>query len=318
MYKKLKLFLCVQNKQIGKRIDKVLSDLIFKCSRSKIKELILKKRVKIDNKIINKPDKKITQEKVIFVEILLDKIKKLEPQKISLDIVYEDQEILIINKPANLVVHPGFGNEDKTLLNGLLYYEPNLFHVPRAGIIHRLDKNTTGLMVIAKTIFSRNKLINDLKRRKIVREYEAIVYGLIKKNGTINKPITRHPKNRIKMIVHDKGKFAVTHYSFLENFDSYTRLRIKLETGRTHQIRVHMEYINHSILGDPIYKRNKFRLKDSKKNFSFVTKFNRQALHSAKLSLIHPVKNKNMEWKAKLPKDMFDLIEKLKNKKLNK
>lgn len=313
MFKKLKFLLHIQKKQLGKRIDKILSELLVKFSRSKIKKLILDKKIKINEKIIYKPDKKIFKSKKIIVEILLKKVKKLKAQKILLDIIYEDDQLMVVNKPANLVVHPGAGNIDKTLLNGLLYYNPFLINLPRSGIVHRLDKNTTGLIIIAKTIISYNKLIEYFKLKKVFREYEAVVYGIVDKNGTINKPIRRHSKNRIKMITNKFGKKAITHYKVIENFRFNTRLKILLHSGRTHQIRVHMDYINHPLVGDPLYKKKIFLNKS--KNFFLLKNFNRQALHAAKLSLFHPITKNKMEWKVKIPNDMQELVNKLRKDK---
>lgn len=213
---------------------------------------------------------------------------------------------MIINKPKSLIVHPGAGNPNGTLLNSLIYHYPKIIQVPRAGIVHRLDKNTTGLMVIAKNKKTHEFLTKLIKEHKIIREYEAIVFGIIKKKGIINKPITRNIKIRTKMMIHKKGKKAITHFSIIENFKFYTRLKLKLETGRTHQIRVHLSSINHPIVGDAVYNKKIYNtlIKKINKNIPF----NRQALHARKLSFQYPYTNKIVKWKIDLPKDMKKLI----------
>ena len=176
-----------------------------------------------------------------------------EPQDIALDIVYEDSDILVINKPRDLVVHPGAGNPDGTVLNALLHHYPEIADVPRAGIVHRLDKDTTGLMVVAKTVPAQTRLVEALQAREITREYEAVAIGTMTAGGTVEEPIARHSTKRTHMAVHPMGKPAVTHYRIMEHFRAHTRLRLRLETGRTHQIRVHMAYISHPLVGDPLY-----------------------------------------------------------------
>lgn len=311
------LFGYIQKKQLGKRLDKILKELFFQYSRSKIKKWILDKQVIIDKKIFNKPSKKIFQEGKVFIKFFIEKYEINHLYNIFLNIIYEDNEILVINKPFNLVVHPGCGNKNKTLLNAILYHYPENKKILRGGIVHRLDKNTTGIMVVAKTIYSRNKLIENFKLRKIQREYETIVYGLIKKDGKIDKPIIRHPKNRIRMITSKVGKDSITKYEIIENFRFHTRLKIKLHSGRTHQIRVHMESINHPVVGDPIYRKNLSFNKIPKNILYLLKKFTRQALHANKLSLCHPVTNKKMQWIAKIPNDMVELIYHLKKDREN-
>ncbi|WP_246208775.1 RluA family pseudouridine synthase [Enterobacteriaceae endosymbiont of Donacia thalassina] len=239
-------------------------------------------------------------------------------QNLNLNIIYNDKHILVINKKTNLVVHPSHKNQNNTLLNCLLYYYPNLRDVPRAGIIHRLDKNTTGLMIIAKNMHSYIFLKKELKKHNIIREYEAIVNGIIKKNGIINKPIKRiYKKNHIYMNIHPLGKKSITKYFIKNTFKEYTHLRIRLKTGRTHQIRVHLSHINHSIVGDPIYKKIK--------NISFNNNFNknninkiiqRQALHACYLKFTHPFYNIKIKLYSILPTDINNLINFLKKNKI--
>lgn len=235
----------------------------------------------------------------------------IRPQNIPVHVVYEDKDILLINKENNIVVHPGAGNYTGTILNALLYRYPSIIQVTRAGIVHRLDKDTTGLMVIAKNILAYNNLLKLFKERKIIREYEAIVYGkFICDKGTINKPIRRHTIHRTSMTVHAMGKSAITHYIVIEKFKMYSRIRLRLDTGRTHQIRVHMAYINHPLVGDQkyrkvipcVYDKSNNKLNDD------LFFFKRQALHACMLQLYHPSTQERMTWNVPLPIDMTNLI----------
>ncbi|CUX95851.1 Ribosomal large subunit pseudouridine synthase D [Candidatus Mikella endobia] len=295
--------------QFGQRLDLALAKLFPKYSRSQIKIWILKGLVKLNNKVKLIPKEKIYGNENVHIQIIIEKKISYKSQNIFLNIVFEDEYIIIINKPCNIVVHPGAGNNDNTILNALLHYFPPISQVPRAGIVHRLDKNTTGLMVIAKTILAYIRLVELLKKRKIKREYEAIVIGNIISGNTINQPIARHKYNRIKMAVNPMGKIAITHYRILEHFRAHTRLRICLDTGRTHQIRVHMAYINHHLLGDPLYGKKFQFLKDSSEYCNKILhSFNRQALHAILLCFYHPITLVKMEWYIPLPQDMINLI----------
>lgn len=296
----------------GKRLDQILSVLFTEYSRSYLKKLILMNQVSIDEKIINIPDKKMLGGERITIRFFDKEILFDLPEHIVLNIVYEDHDILIINKPAGLVVHPGAGQKQGTILNALLYYYKNIQYVPRAGIIHRLDKDTTGLMVIAKNIFSYNYLYKLLKDRKIIREYQGIVKGKMISGGTINKPIMRHPYKRTSMMVHPLGRTAITHYTIINRFKNCTHISIRLETGRTHQIRTHMLYIHHPLVGDIRYGGHKnyaYLRKNQDINESYV--FSRQALHAYYLAFQHPINQNLMSWTIPLPKDMLKLISKL-------
>ena len=208
------------------------------------------------------------------------------------------------------MVHPGAGNPDGTVLNALLHYYPPIADVPRAGIVHRLDKDTTGLMVVAKTVPAQTRLVESLQRREITREYEAVAIGHMTAGGTVDEPISRHPTKRTHMAVHPMGKPAVTHYRIMEHFRVHTRLRLRLETGRTHQIRVHMAHITHPLVGDPVYGGRPRPPKGASEAFiSTLRKFNRQALHATMLRLYHPISGIEMEWHAPIPQDMVELIE---------
>lgn len=211
------------------------------------------------------------------------------------------------------MVHPGAGNLDGTVLNALLYHYPSIANVPRAGIIHRLDKNTSGLMIIAKTISAQTYLVEALQLRKITREYEAVVNGCITANGKVDEPIARHPTKRTHMAIHPMGKSAITHYRVIEHFRAHTRLKLWLESGRTHQIRVHMAYINHPLVGDPIYTGRLRQLKGVSKEFrQIINTFNYQALHATMLRLYHPSTGVQMQWHADINDDMSVLINTLK------
>ncbi len=234
------------------------------------------------------------------------------PQDIPLDVVYEDDDLLVINKPAGLVVHPGAGCPDGTLLNGLLHRYPDIGDVPRAGIVHRLDKDTTGLMVVAKTIPAQTRLVRALQKRKITREYEAIAIGNMTGGGMVDKPIGRHSTKRTHMAVQELGKPAITHYRVAEHFRGHTRLRLRLETGRTHQIRVHMAYLNHPLVGDPLYGGKAKPPRQAGDDLvQTLRQFKRQALHAVMLRLDHPITGEKMEWHAPVPDDMVALAEHL-------
>ena len=231
-------------------------------------------------------------------------------ENIAINIIFEDEDIIIINKPFGLVTHPGAGNWDGTLANALLYYDPKLSKLDRAGIVHRLDKNTSGLMVIAKNEKSQKYLVEQLQTHSVVREYSAIVYGHMISGGSVHDPIGRDPKDRIKQTVSSNGKDATTHYRVIDRFKSHTHVKAILETGRTHQIRVHLSHIGYPLLGDPMYGgRVRFPKKSSDILKESLLGFKRQALHSKKLTLNHPSTGKIMSWKAPLPDDMLELLD---------
>ena len=294
----------------GMRLDQVVADLFPDYSRSKLKEWILAGNVCVNGEPCVVPRQKMTGDEVISVEAEIEQQVVNEAQAIELDIVYEDEDILIINKPADLVVHPGAGNQDGTLLNALLAHVPDIDKVPRAGIVHRLDKDTTGLMVVAKTLPAQTHLVDQLQSRVMSREYEALVNGTMVAGGLVDAPIGRHSTKRTHMAVREMGKPAVTHYRVIEKFRAHTHVRLKLETGRTHQIRVHMAYIKHPLVGDPAYGGRLRLPKGSSDEFANTLRaFNRQALHAAQLSLYHPTTDEWMTWQAPLPQDMVALID---------
>ena len=274
----------------GLRLDQAIANLFPEYSRSKLKTWILDGLVTIDGEICNTPRQKLKGFETIHVSAVAEIQVEHEAEKIDLDIVFEDEHILVINKPADLVVHPGAGNPQGTLLNALLDRVPDINTVPRAGIVHRLDKDTTGLMVVAKTLPAQTHLVEQLQSRTMSREYEAVVGGTLVAGGLVDQPIGRHQTKRTLMAVRETGKPAVTHYRVIKKFRSHTHLRLKLESGRTHQIRVHMAHIKHPIVGDPAYGgRPRIPKSASESCLSMLRGFKRQALHAAQLSLFHPV-----------------------------
>ena len=295
----------------GLRIDQFLAKKFPEFSRGAIQQWILSEDVLINNKIC-KPKNKLKGFEVIVVDVEIQSAVEDLPQKMDLDIVFEDEEVIVINKPASLLVHPGAGNPDNTLLNGLLAHNETQSLLPRAGIVHRLDKMTSGLMVVAKTTLAYNSLVDQLKEHTVTRQYFAVVKGRIAGNFIIDQPIGRHKTQRTKMAVIINGKRAVSHIKCLTNYKHFTTVKINLETGRTHQIRVHMHYIGHQLLGDPVYGnplRVEPRVEEGLKDF--IRSFPRQALHAQELSFTHPVQQKEMSFKAKIPSDISELLEEL-------
>ncbi|QOI11230.1 23S rRNA pseudouridine(1911/1915/1917) synthase RluD [Blochmannia endosymbiont of Colobopsis nipponica] len=304
----------INKSQSGRRLDQALVCLFPSYSRSQIKKMILSGNVKLNKKIVFTPDKKVFFKEQVEIHVANVDSKLLQAQNIALNIIFEDPYLMVINKPCNLVVHPGAGNPSGTILNALLYYFPDISEVPRSGIVHRLDKDTTGLMVIAKRNSVRNKLIELFKSRNIKREYEAIVFGILSIDGTIDQPISRHLIKRTCMMVHRMGKFAVTNYRVVENFRFHTRLRLYPNTGRTHQIRVHMSYINHPLVGDQKYGRMCSSIRNASDSLNrCLLNFNRQALHAISLQFHHPITHNALKFETSLPRDFEELIYELKN-----
>ncbi len=313
MAQEIQLTATINESQLGQRLDQALAELFPDYSRSRIKEWILDDRVQVNGRLVNKPKEKMLGGEQISIDALIDEDMRFEPQNLPLNIVYEDDDILVINKPRDFVVHPGAGNPDGTVLNALLYHYPDIADVPRAGIVHRLDKDTTGLMVVAKTVPAQTRLVESLQLREITREYEAVANGRMTAGGKVEEPISRHPTKRTHMAVNPMGKPAVTHYRVMEHFRAHTRLRLRLETGRTHQIRVHMAHINHPLAGDQLYGGRPRPLKGASDEFrDALREFDRQALHATMLRLYHPITGIQMEWHAPIPDDMVKLIEVLK------
>jgi len=296
----------------GERLDSSLSEMLPDYSRSKITAWIKSGDALIDGKSFKPKDKAIGA-KIVCLTLNQKQNNDWSAEKIPLNVVFEDEDIIVINKQFGLVTHPGAGNLSGTLANALLYYDPGLSSLDRAGIVHRLDKNTSGLMVIAKNEKSQKYLVEQLQSHSVDREYSAIVYGHMIAGGTVDEPIGRDPKDRVKQAVLMSGKDAITHYRAINRFKSHTHVKAILETGRTHQIRVHLSYVGHSLIGDPMYGgRVRFPKKASKELKDALLNFKRQALHSKKLSLTHPISGELMTWKAPLPDDMTELLEVLK------
>lgn len=298
---------------IGRRLDQVLAELFSDYSRSRITDWIKAGQVKVDQTVITKPRHTLLGGESIEIEATLEQEGEWVAQNIPLDIVYEDDAVLIINKPAGLVVHPAAGNPDGTLVNALLHHCPDLQLLPRAGIIHRLDKDTTGLLMVAKTVTAHHHLVAQLQSRSVVRQYQAIVNGHMSGGGCVDAPIGRHPTQRKQMAVNEiNGKDAITHYRLGERFRQHTHVFLKLETGRTHQIRVHMAHIGYPLLGDQLYnKRVMVPPKAGDALIQQIRSFKRQALHAYLLGIEHPVSGEYMEWRADLPEDMQQMIESL-------
>ena len=281
----------------GARCDHALALLFPDYSRTRLATWLKDGLATIDS-VCRAPKDKVWGGEAIVVRPQPDpQARAFRAQDIAFPIVFEDEHIIVINKPPGLVVHPGSGNWDGTLLNALLAHAPALAHLPRAGIVHRIDKDTSGLLVVAKTLTAQTALVRALQAHDVTREYIAVVHGVIEAEGTVDAPIGRHKTQRTRMAVAPGGKPAVTHYHPIEYFTHVTVLRCQLETGRTHQIRVHLAAIGHPIVGDPVYGGQRMQ-----------PTFARQALHAERLGLIHPVSGKPRAWKAPLPADMRKLL----------
>jgi len=295
---------------LGKRLDQSIAVMFPDYSRSRLKEWILAGQVSVNGEVQTRAREKMYGGESIEINAEIEAEIRYIAQDLPLNIIYEDDDILVINKPAGFVVHPGAGNPDGTVLNALLHHCPQLDIVPRAGIVHRLDKDTTGLMVVAKTVAAQTHLVEALQAREITREYEAICNGLMTAGGLVDEPIGRHSTKRTQMAVSFVGRPSVTHYRVMEKFRLHTRLRLRLETGRTHQIRVHMSYITHPLVGDPVYGGRPRPPKNATTELREELKvFKRQALHAAMLSLYHPITGELMTWHAEIPDDLAKLTE---------
>ncbi len=295
----------------GLRLDQALQRMLPEHSRSRLQAWIKEGLVTVDGAESTSKTKVWGGEQVLVQAQEKPETTAFQAQDIPLNIVFEDAHILVINKPAGMVVHPAAGNWEGTLLNAILYHVPHAKDLPRAGIVHRLDKDTSGLLVVAKTLEAQTSLVRQLQARTVKREYRTIVWGQIWRNGKIDQPIGRHSHARTKMAINRMGKPAVTHYEVLERFGVHTYLRCNLETGRTHQIRVHMQFLKAPIVGDPVYGyRGIVPLRLMTETLQeAVLGFNRQALHAIKLGLIHPATNQPMEWQIELADDMKGLLE---------
>ena len=295
----------------GKRVDQVLAELFPEYSRSRLQSWLKAGNITLDKQVL-KAKNKVSGGEIIDFEVVIEAEGEWEAENIPLDIVFEDEQLLVINKPAGLVVHPAVGNRTGTLLNAILHHHPDAINVPRAGIVHRLDKDTSGILVVAKTIPAQTHLVEQLQRRAFEREYEALVIGEMTGGGTVNEPIGRHPTQRTKMAVlaatNKSGKEAITHYRILQRYAAHTKIRVNLETGRTHQIRVHMAHKHYPLLGDPVYGgRLKYPAGCNDELKTAIEAFKRQALHAKKLGLEHPQSGDWLSWQVEAPHDMQHL-----------
>lgn len=287
----------------GLRFDQALARLFPEYSRSRLQGWLKEGRILLDGETAE-PKQKVWGGEQVFLDPLVVGGTAALPEAIPLDIVFEDAVLLVVNKPAGLVVHPGSGNPDGTLLNALLHHAPSTAAIPRAGIVHRLDKDTSGLLVVAKTLEAQTHLVRQLQARMVTRHYYALVHGETSPAGEVDAPIGRHPSVRTRMAVIDNGRPARTHYTRVGTRDRTSLLECRLETGRTHQIRVHMTHIGHPLVGDPVYGRRK-------SGQVVLDAFPRQALHAFRLGLLHPASGTEMQWRVPLPEDFADLLHQL-------
>ena len=312
MNRKIALTLNVKPEQIGQRVDVVIAETFKEFSRSHLQKLIKEGAVKVNGKEV-KP--KLILQGGEVIEIFAKEAPKLKDkaESIELDIIHQDQDLLVVNKSSGLVVHPGAGNPSGTLVNGLLKFDSSLSYLPRAGIVHRLDKDTSGLMVVSRNEKTYLNLIDQLKERTVTRKYTALVVGEPSLSGVIDKPIGRHPKFRTKQAVIKSGKEAISRFKKVKSLKGYSLLEVSLETGRTHQIRVHLSYLGFPIVGDNTYGGRRKYVKGTSENLrNKINQFKRQALHASSLSFIHPSTKKTLTFDSELPDDMKQLIRALK------
>jgi len=304
-----KLKIIIPERMTGQRLDVALSEMLPDYSRSKITAWIKSGEALINHKPF-KPKDKVNGSEMVELTISQKQNNDWVGEDIPLNVIFEDDDIIVLNKAVGLVTHPGAGNWSGTLANALLHYDPKLATLDRAGIVHRLDKNTSGLMVVSRNEKSQKYLVEQLQKHSVSREYSAIVYGHMVAGGTIDEPIGRDTKDRVKQAVSSHGKEAVTHYRVIDRYQNHTHIKAILETGRTHQIRVHLSHIGYPLMGDPMYggkvrfpKKADVILKEA------IVNFKRQALHARKLTLTHPISGELMSWKAPLPEDMLALLD---------
>ena len=295
----------------GQRTDQAAAELFPEFSRSRIAEWIRAGELTVDGRVV-KPKQILAGGERLALEALLANEVEMRPEAIALSVLYEDEHLLVVDKPAGLVVHPGAGNPSGTLQNALLHHDAKLAEIPRAGIVHRLDKDTSGVMVVARTLQSHAALVEKLAERDIHRQYEALVQGTMVAGGTIAAPIDRHRHDRLKMAVREDGRPAVTHYRVREKFPSHTLVQVTLETGRTHQIRVHMAHVRHPIVGDPVYGPGLRLPRGASPELAEALRgFTRQALHAERLEFDHPVTGAPIVAIAPRPTDLEALVQAL-------
>lgn len=292
----------------GKRLDRAAAEMFPEFSRNRLKQWILGGQLTIDGQQ-RRPRDPVSPGEQVRLLAQAEAQVELAPEPIPLNIVFEDDDLIVINKPAGLVVHPGAGNAAGTLQNALLHHRSTLADVPRAGIVHRLDKDTSGLMVVAATVSAHTALVRQLEARSVSREYEAVCQGVLTAGGTVNQPIGRHPVDRVRMAVRATGRPAITHYRVIKRYRGHTHMLAKLETGRTHQIRVHMAHAGHALLGDPVYGgRLRVPAGAAPELIEALRRFRRQALHARRLAFLHPGSEQLVSFEADLPEDFSRLL----------
>ena len=298
----------VTDEQAGHRIDQVAARLFPDYSRARLQAWMKTGELTVNGQRC-KPRESALAGSWLVLDATLQSAENWAAEAMPLSIVYEDEELLVIDKQAELVVHPAAGHHQGTLVNGLLHYCPTLESLPRAGIVHRLDKDTTGLMVVAKNLKSHHALVKQLQSRSVSRQYEAVVQGVMTAGGTISAPLARHPVHRIKRAVSAGGQEAITHYRVVQRYAAHTHIRVNLETGRTHQIRVHMAHLKYPIVGDPLYGgRYRIPPNGAEELTGALETFKRQALHASELKLLHPATKLECRWEARLPDDFAGLL----------
>ncbi len=292
----------------GQRLDQALAAALPQYSRSRLTSWIKEEMVTLNGKPA-RPRDAVFGGEVVLVKARPVADTEVEAERMPIKVLYRDSHVYVIDKPAGLVVHPGAGNRNHTLQNGLLALDPKLAYVPRAGIVHRIDKDTSGLLVVARTLVAHTALVAALAEHAVAREYVALCVGAMTGGGTIDKPIDRHRTDRLKMAVRADGREAITHYRLVERFAHHSLLRVILETGRTHQIRVHLAHAGHPLVGDPLYGgRRQLTADSSPEKREALKSFGRQALHAAKLEFVHPVTGKTITVESPLPKDFTALL----------
>ncbi len=293
----------------GRRLDQALAALFPDYSRSRLQRWLKAGKVLLNQQPMVAKYRVVGGEQVsILAEPEME--TEVQAQDIPLDVQYADEHLLVLNKPAGLVVHPAAGNPDGTLQNALLHYDPQLAALPRAGIVHRLDKDTSGLMMVARSLTAHKSLVEQLQARAVHRAYLALVHGALTAGGTIDAPLGRHPRDRLRMAVVESGKPAISHYRVLERFPAHTLVQVRLETGRTHQIRVHMAHIHSPLVGDPLYGgRLRIPRAASPALRDALSGFRRQALHATRLEFIHPASGAAVSWEVGMPEDFSQLLD---------
>ena len=309
-----KIVITIPDEHGGWRLDRSLASLFSEYSRARIQAWINHNLVTVDGKHCPCKHNVLGGESI---EILIDTSKVVSEdlaEDIALDILFEDQHLLVMNKPAGMVVHPGAGNSSGTLLNALLYHDRIFSSLPRAGIVHRLDKDTSGLMVVAKSLIAHNALVEQLQHHQVQRYYYAIVRGQLISGGMIDQPIGRHKHDRVKMAINERGKPAITHYKLKEKFQKHTWVDVSLETGRTHQIRVHFASLGYPLIGDQTYAPRIHKVANVPQELNdCLVKFPRQALHAYRLAFKHPETLETVQWECPIPDDMSNLLGVLRN-----